>query len=149
MSERGEYKREFDYYLRDLRRTHDALVELGATRDAEFVRSFIQHVSRQGPESWGLSPRQQDVLTKIRATHGDLLTNEAKRKELVERRAHFKERLVQLKAKAEEAKDTWLLGFLANVERQIGSGRSLSDRQKETLQTNLRRYKVGYDRRPF
>lgn len=55
----------------------------------------------------------------------------------------FLARLETLRQKADEANDTWLIGFLNNITRNIENNRPLTDPQKEALKKNLVKYKAG------
>lgn len=143
MSEYGEYVREYQLYLARLDSMATALRELGDTWAASFVDSLHGYISRQGVNQWGPSAKQSETLRKIEERHGDLLTNAAKRRDVVKRRAEFMVRFEQLKSAVDAANDTWLKGFLQTVEQNMKQSRPLSPKQKATLNQALHRYKIA------
>lgn len=149
MSELGEYDRERRLYLQKLAAKIAALVELGATRDAEFVASVERYIRQQGTQAWGPTSKQQEVLAKIDRQHGDLLYDKVKRQALVKKREAFMLRFKQLQQAVNAANDERTLTLLTSLETQMNVGRPLSDRQKLVLKSILSRYKIAdsYDRR--
>ena len=147
MSERGEYAREYELYLRDLANTRQALVELGDHRNVHFVAGLYRYVMRQSSEEFGLTPRQLAAYQRILKRYGTLITDARKRSQLLQRRELFMAHLERLELVAAEANDAWLLKFLPGVRTRLTEKGYLTEGQRKALRYNFDYYKIATYRR--
>jgi len=151
MSEREEYVREYKLYMARLDQMAKALRELDDDWAARFVSSVRRQIDHQDVDAWGPSPKQSAILEDLKRKYGKALFNEAARRELLQKREEFLERLRQLREAARAAGDKWLDGFLDSIDVQIEKRKPLSRKQKDALKKSLVKYKLAhesqYDRR--